>query len=253
MSFAIVQKHLRILDGIKYAPVYKNALNLVELDAVMRIHNVPCGVLLRDLTEEKAKAVQDGFLEKGIEVHILETEKLGTVRKIAEKINKAAILDDGIEIEDMYGRKKVFEWLNIYVISAVRHTITEQTVAFARTHMQIVSQPQQGSQSIETQDNAVLMDIFTDEGRHFRINHHRFNYSYLGDRIEHTTPKNFSMMVGDILTNADESCYLGGNLALIGEGDFSHVTDKVDLNEWFMENEWRYQVRLNGLEAYEGD
>lgn len=242
MRFAVLQKKLKKLDPTAIAPVYSKVMGLSDLDAKSRIAITPCGVLVENIEQAQALALQLELSVLGIETYVIEMDKLVTTKYKREMVNVGRVSPTSFDFEDSSGRANAIRWENIVVVSVA--AMPKSTGGYATgvgTTSRVDSAYKAG-----TAGNEYYLDMYSrvDE-KQIRIHYDKFNYNYLGARRGASTRDNFPLFVKDVCQACGNQCFMDPATRFVADGDYKSVPVFKELRFWDIENYWRLQMANN--------
>jgi hypothetical protein len=220
MPVALFQHSLDELDAGAVGDAVAEATTwLARADARMLVRRA-YGVLVEGLTEPQARALAQALATRGIDVDRVSHDWLELPPVTA--CRRAALGPRGLVVYDVYGRSLELPWSRVLLV-AVGSYMVQERAPVARKHYQpprdavrtLLGDGDADLGNYEYVDRAqVVLDIVVDLPARYRIQHQRFDYSYLGARRGPSASSNFPFLVRDLLEHVPHAVLTRGARAL---------------------------------------
>lgn len=158
------------------------------------------GVLVSGLSGDKAKAMQQRLLDKGIVVERAEDRWLSVPRSIS--CRRAAVESGGLRVFDLYGRDTLIPFERILAVvggivtrGEVQRTKDARAVRHGRSGVEV----EDAEYGVVERDELIVDVVTGTPTRRYRIEASRFDYAYLGDRKRSSSADNLALLVGDVM------------------------------------------------------
>jgi hypothetical protein len=204
MPVALFQHSLDELDAGAVGDAVGDAAPwLARADARMLVRRA-YGVLVEALTEAHARALSRALAARGVDVDRVDQGWLELPPVTA--CRRADIAARGLVLYDAYGRPRELPWSRVLLVAVGSYMVAER-VAVARKPFEpepgavrTLLDGEGGRSPYEYVDRPqVVLDIVADVPARYRIQHQRFDYSYLGARRGPSASSNFPLLVRDLL------------------------------------------------------
>jgi len=164
------------------------------------------GILIDQLPLEQAEAVRDSLTAQGHEVEIVEQAVLHL--PTPQMVRRAECTADALVTYDLYGRPTQTAWSKVLVVSAGCYpegsSVKVQDAEFVKSRADVGPTFLPAVYEYQESDQLVLQAI-TDAGTRYRMLSDSFDYSYLGERRQGTSGKNFAELVSDVVSHAGQA------------------------------------------------
>lgn len=239
MSFAIIQKKLEVIPPAKRAPLLE-AARTGPLTQASRVNHDYVGILAENLSQENAQKVAASLQSVGIETEVLEMTRVVPRPRPVDVVN-AEIAPRGFVTRDLYARETTVPWDSVVFLSATR--VKQMTRPSAHLSLAPTGGARGDARSV-LGDGAWVLGIYTNGAQpHYRIQQHRFNYAYLGERRTLKSIENLRLVAADLARFATHAAMGEGFKALLaGELARDHAT----LETFEEENRWHLQRLREG-------
>jgi hypothetical protein len=220
MPVALFQHSLDELDAdVVGDAVGQAAPWLARADARMLVRRA-YGVLVEGLAEPQARALAQALATRGIDVDRVTQAWLELPPVTA--CRRAVLGPRGLVVHDIYGRSRELPWSRVLLV-AVGSYMVQERVPMARkpyepaagTVRTLLGDGDAALGNYDYVDRAQLvLDIVADVPARYRIQHQRFDYSYLGARRGPSASSNFPLLVRDLLEHVPHAVLTRGARAL---------------------------------------
>jgi hypothetical protein len=167
------------------------------------------GVLIKDFSREQATAFHEALQAEGVETEVIEQRTLPEL-PVTKYVPRLDCEEAGLLIHDTLGRTTLVEWTDVMLVAVGNVRVIEFTrrpVGFT------YYSPDEGGMveevdtvSKEEQRLQLCLDIITARAeRRFSATGDRMNFVHLGARRADRMPRNFTLLVQDILAHAPDA------------------------------------------------
>jgi hypothetical protein len=205
MRYAVLQTDLTppAIDQLRRA--FKSVPGLTAGDAFILGHDA-FGILVKDLSEDQAGALQGALRIEGIETEIVDHTLLPPLPQ-THFVRQMECSPGHLLIFDPLGRQFALEWRHIMCIAAGAVRLTDfvprkhESPPVARPGSHVTSYAPEYETRIHEERRFHLLGeiIITDAALRYSFTADKFNFAGLGDRNMENTVANFSLFVRDLI------------------------------------------------------
>lgn len=260
MPVALFQHSLDELDAeVVGDAVGEAAPWLARADARMLVRRAH-GVLVEGLAAPDARALAQALATRGTHVERVEQGWLELPPVTA--CRRAVLGPRGLVVYDAYGRALELSWSRVLLVAVGSYMVPER-VPLARKPFEpapgsvrtLLGDGEAGLGSYEYVDRAqIALDIVADLPARYRIQHQRFDYSYLGARRGPSASSNFPLLVRDLLEHVPHAIRTrGARLAGSDAGEVLSYPGPTQYEREIAWSLWRFLgpgTRLDGGAPY---
>jgi hypothetical protein len=223
MPYAILLNELIPLDIQKTARILAKAEHIVYADATRKVSTCR-GILAEGLPFHEAESICDELNREGVGVFHMDEDEMYRPDP-PRSVNNADCFEEYLNVQDLYGGIHPLFWINVILLS-----------------LGLI------------EDEHLVLDVFSKHPQkmHYRIQHDKFNYDYLGERLTQSSFDNFRLFVEDVVGFAKQAYGNAGINAYL-KGEEARKVSYDSLASFDMENLWLLQlIRLEGGRGEEG-
>ena len=166
------------------------------------------GILVDNLSDQGAQAIHRSLAAQGVDTEIVPQEHL-PVLPSQKALRRAECLPQCMVIYDALNRPSSLPWANVALIAA--GTVTRDQVKRVRT--EDVVHGMHGRRVIpvvrdkEFEASGLWLEIISVDGPvRYQVDAGRFQFAYLGDRMQRNAARNFVLLVRDLMAMAPDAC-----------------------------------------------
>ena len=252
MPYALLQTDLTVPPVEKLKQAFRNSRILTELDA-FTVAADAFGILVKNLTVEKANQLQADLRAAGVETEVVEESGL-PVLPATKFVHRMDCTAEALTIYDPLGRTFALAWGHILMIAAGFVRLTEfKPVRAARLVITrdpydapITDSVAEVSHREERKYHLMLEIILNRAVLRYSVTADKFNFLYLGPRKTPSVQKNFELLVQDLASSAPQAQLNRGALAIKDQAElFSYPTKNAFFEEitWLL---WRMAQSAKG-------
>lgn len=203
MPYAIVQASLDppTVDQLRRA--FAMVPELTRADAAMLVRDA-FGILVENLSHQAAQSIRRSLATQDVATEIVPQDGLPALPE-TKVLRRADCLAECLVVFDALGRPKPLPWAQVVLIAAGTVTRTEvrriRTERVARYGRMPVVMPEFRDREHEV-SRLALEIIALDGPLRYQVQPDRFQYGYLGERIQRTAADNFVLLVRDLMALA---------------------------------------------------
>jgi hypothetical protein len=262
MPVALFQHSLDELDADVVGDAVAEATHwLARADARMLVRRAH-GVLVDGLTEPQARALAQALATRGVDVDRVSQDWLELPPVTA--CRRATLGPRGLVVYDAYGRSLELPWSRVLLVAVGSYTVQDRVALASKRYepprdavRALLSHDQGALGNYEYVDRVeVVLDIVADVPARYRVQHQRFDYSYLGDRRGPRASSNFPFLVRDLLEHVPHAVLTRGARALRSDAAETTAVSYPGPNQYEREiawSLWRFLgpgTRLDGGDPY---
>lgn len=182
--------------------------SVTETDARI-LANDPYGILVEHLEDQDARQLSDSLMQEGIACELVDQNLVPDLQR-PRLLRRAAVVEDGLVLFDLYGRPNTLPWPSIYLLAMGAVALTEESehpythtdYRTSSTHGAFAFQSHPTLMELETHSKH-LIELFVDgTPERYRIVADGFGYSALGDRQSLRYSDNFMTLAQDLREHA---------------------------------------------------
>jgi hypothetical protein len=225
MSYSILQSTLEIPSVEKLKVAFQSVSCLTNLDA-QHLAKDAYGILVRNLDKADAGTLHQALAGQGIETKIVPDNQVPAVPH-GKIIQRMDVSPESLVLYDPLGRPFSLPWEHVMLVAAGRvrmsefkrvrkeHVIT-QADAFGNPYTEV----EVDYSTREEQNYHLLLEIvLTGAVIRYLVNGSKFNFQYLGNRLQENLTGNFSLLVQDICQRAPHAVLNRGAYHFRGKSD----------------------------------
>jgi hypothetical protein len=259
MPYALFQHSLDELDADAVGDAVGEAAPwLARADARMLVRRA-YGVLVEGLTEPHARALAQALTAHGVDVDRVDQGWLELPPVTA--CRRADLGVRGLMVYDAYGRALELPWSRVLLVAVGSYMVAERVPLARRPFepepgaVRTFLDGEGGLSPYEYVDRPqVVLDILADVPARYRIQHQRFDYSYLGARRGPSASSNFPLLVRDLLEHVPHAVLTHGARALRSDaGEIPPYPGPTQFEREIAWSLWRFLgpgTRLDGGDPY---
>jgi len=163
------------------------------------------GILVRNLNKEDAGKLQQALAARGISTEIVPDDLVPAMPQ-GKVIHRMDVNAQALMLYDPLGRPFTLAWGHVMLIAAGRVRLSDfqrvrkerrvaRTDGFGNAHMEVEIDY---STREEQNDHLLLQLILSGSVIRYLVDGEKFNYQYLGDRLQKDVTRNFELLVQDI-------------------------------------------------------
>ena len=264
MPLALFQHSLDELDVDAVGDAVREATPwLARADARMLVRRA-YGVLVEGLAEPHARALARALAARGVHVDCVAQGWLELPPVTA--CRRAELGPRGVVVHDAYDRAVELPWSRVLLVAVGSYPVAERKPAARKPFEPAPGSMRRllgdadglGQSDYEYVDRPqIVLDIVADVPVRYRIQHQRFDYSYLGARRGSSASVNFPLLVRDLLERVPHAILTLGARALRSDaGELSSCRSYPGPTQYEREiawSLWRFLgpgTRLDGGDPY---
>ncbi|HET6429922.1 MAG TPA: hypothetical protein VM389_03680 [Phycisphaerae bacterium] len=204
MSYAIVQASLEPVSADALRQSFAMVPELTGADAALLARDA-FGILVENLSDQAARSIQRGLAAQDVATEIVPTEDLPALPP-TKALRRADCLPNSFVVYDALNRPTLLPWNGVALIAAgmvsriqARRIRTETTIHFHGRMPMVI--PEFRDREYEAA-NMSLEILALDGPTRYHVQPDRFQYGYLGDRLQRTAARNFVLLVRDLMAMA---------------------------------------------------
>ena len=202
------KQHQVVVFGVPDDPhrlrdLLSERLGISATDAQRQVRNLP-GVLPSVQPTHQAAQLAEAIRGLGVNATAIPCEEVPQLGK-AETIHHLRCGDAGLEIMDLRGElDKLIAWPDIALLSVgfVPHESQHRLSPTSTVATQLATSHRSEQPTVVQQDSLELLIVAANPFRVYRIDHARFNYEYLGNRMNTSATVNFRLLIKDLVNRA---------------------------------------------------
>ena len=241
MPFAVLQNNLNPPGIDQLQRAFTAVPGLTAGDAQI-LGRDAFGVLVKDLSEEQAGALQGALRGEGVETEIVDQTILPELppKKLVQRLDCS---DEHLLIYDPLGRSFALDWRHIMFVAAGAVPLTEFVKHPLRFSQHQPEETQFDTVTREEQRLDLLGEIIiTGAVLRYTVTASKFNFAYLGERNMGNIAANFSLLMRDVMQFATNARLNRGAEAL--QNDATKFLSYPSKNAFYEEIVWMlWQMR----------
>lgn len=208
MPYSVLQAELNPPAFDKLRRAFRSVPGLTELDA-HTLGQDAFGILVKNFPIENAMALQGALRREGVETVVVDQAQLPAL-PTTKFVHRLTCTEAGLEIFDPLGRSFIVAWGHVMLVAAgpvrlvdfVNHKVSRPTVRFNAEGSRDLAYEDQLETREERNFHLLLEIVLTRAVMRYSITADRFDFSCLGDRMTRDIPRNFALLVQDVLSFA---------------------------------------------------